>query len=73
MVPKEFKENFEEELNIDKNPQNLRRPQKIGEDYYIETNLSAKETFKRIRTVLSTFNLEDELFICFKDEDSIVL
>ena len=70
IAPKEFKEKLVNEINIEKNSHNLRRPQKIGDEYYIETNLSAKDIVKRIRFILSTFNLEDELFICFKDEDN---
>lgn len=70
IAPKEFKEKLVNEINIEKNSHNLRRPQKIGDEYYIETNLSAKDIVKRIRFILSSFNLEDELFICFKDEDN---
>ena len=70
IAPKEFKEKLVNEINIEKNSHNLRRPQKKGDEYYIETNLSAKDIVKRIRFILSSFNLEDELFICFKDEDN---
>lgn len=70
IAPKEFKEKLVNEINIEKNSHNLRRPQKIGDEYYIETNLSAKDIVKRIRFILSSYNLEEELFICFKDEDN---
>lgn len=43
----------------------------ISDEYSIETNLCAKDIFKRVRSILSTFGLEEELYICFKEDNSI--
>ncbi len=71
IAPKEFIENLSTELNLGKDLPNWRRPQKIDEEYSIETNLSAKDIFKRVRLILNTFRLEEDLYICFKDDDVI--
>lgn len=68
IAPKEFIEKLGVELNMGKNLTGWRRPQKINEEYSIETNLCAKDVFKRIRLILSAFGLEEELYICFKDD-----
>jgi hypothetical protein len=41
----------------------LRGPLKVNESYYIEGNLSNNNKFKRIKNILSVFNLEDDLII----------
>ena len=71
IAPKEFIENLSTELNLGKDLPNWRRPQTIDEEYSIETNLSAKDIFKRVRSILNTFRLEEDLYICFKDDDVI--
>lgn len=71
LAPKEFVENFSVELNLGHNLSSWRRPQKISDEYSIETNLCAKDIFKRIRLILSTFGLEEELYICFKEDSPI--
>ena len=42
------------------------RPRSISDVYYIETNYGSKEIFRRIRLILSKFELEDELYVSFK-------
>ena len=63
-------EKLQVELSLGKDLTGWRRPQKINEEYSIETNLCAKDIFKRIRSILSTFGLEEELYICFKDDSA---
>ncbi len=67
IAPKDFMDKLASELNIESDLSSTRRPKKISDNYSIEANLSAKEIFKRIRTILSVFGLEDELYICFQD------
>lgn len=71
IAPKEFVEKLQVELSLGKDLTGWRRPQKINEEYSIETNLCAKDIFKRIRSILSAFGLEEELYICFKDDNSV--
>lgn len=70
IAPTDFMEKLADELNAGMDLTSTRRPRNISENYGIETNLSAKEIFKRIRTILTCFGLEDELYICFQEEDS---
>lgn len=68
LAPQEFINELSDDLNISKDLSKWRRPQKISEEFYIETNLSARAVLKKIRLILETFHLEEELYICFKDE-----
>lgn len=70
IAPKEFIEKLQVELNLGKDLTGWRRPQKINDEYSMETNLCAKDIFKRIRSILTTFGLEEELYICFKDDSA---
>ena len=66
IAPTDFIKKLSDELNAGMDLTTTRRPRYISDNYSIETNLSAKEIFKRIRTILSCFGLEDELYICFR-------
>lgn len=66
IVPLELLEYFGEELSIKKESNNMIRPRSISDVYYIETNYGSKEIFRRIRLILSKFELEDELYVSFK-------
>lgn len=70
IAPTDFIEKLADELNAGMDLTSTRRPKNISENYSIETNLSAKEIFKRIRTILTCFGLEDELYICFQEGES---
>ncbi len=69
MTPTDFMEKVGFSIGITKDISELRKPINIYEDYYIETNLSAKAIFTKVKSVLSAYNLFDELFICFREED----
>ena len=71
LAPTEFIDKLADTLNAGNSLTTWRRPQKISEYYSIETNLQAKEIFKRLRTILTTFGLEEELYICFQDEINV--
>lgn len=69
MTPTDFMEKVGFSIGITKDISELRKPINIYEDYYIETNLSAKAIFAKVKSVLLAYNLLDELFIFFKEED----
>jgi hypothetical protein len=69
IAPTDFINKLAYELNAGMELTSTRRPRNISDSYSIETNLSAKEIFKRIRIILSKFGLEDELYICFQEND----
>lgn len=70
MTPADFMEKVGFSIGITKDVSELRKPINIYEDYYIETNLSAKAIFAKVKSVLSAYNLFDELFICFKEDEA---
>ncbi len=63
LAPEEFISNFAESLSISSNIEDLNRPKAISDTYYIETNLSGADIFKRIKQILKAFNLDEELYI----------
>lgn len=69
MTPTDFMDKVGFSIGITKDISELRKPINIYEDYYIETNLSAKAIFAKVKSVLLAYNLLDELFIFLKDED----
>ncbi len=69
LAPQEFINELSDDLNISENMSKWRRPQKISEKFYIETNLSARAVLKKICLILETFHLEEELYICFRDNN----
>ena len=45
----------------------LRQPMQITENYYVESNMDSVTKFNKIKKLLSTFELEDELIIKYAD------
>lgn len=70
MTPTDFMEKVGFSIGITQDTSELRKPINIYEDYFIETNLSAKAIFTKVKSVLAAYNLFDELFICFKEEEA---
>ena len=56
-------------LGISNNPQDLRIPFQINSSYYIEANNDNNTKFRRLKTLLTKFNLEDDLLINFSNKD----
>lgn len=63
LAPEEFITNFSESHSISSNINDLNRPKALSDTYFIETNLSGADIFKRVKQILKVFNLEEELFI----------
>lgn len=64
LEPKKFFiTDLQEQMELTNNPENLRQPKEISETYFIETSLNSKEKFKRLKYLLKTFDLTDELYI----------
>ena len=61
--------NFEitELLKLEKNKKLLRDPLAVGNNYFIEANLSSKEKFNKIKQTLKILNLDDKLSIVYKE------
>ncbi|AEF82404.1 DUF262 domain-containing protein [Leadbettera azotonutricia] len=55
------------DLTKKENKNNLRSPLQVNENWYIEGNLSHIDKFKRIKEILTTFDLEDELTIKYAE------
>ena len=54
-------------LKLEKNKKLFRDPLSIGNDYFIEANLSSKEKFNKIKQILKILDLDDKLFIVYKE------
>jgi uncharacterized protein with ParB-like and HNH nuclease domain len=61
-----FTKNISQTIGLTKKKENCRKPHKINETYYIESNLNSKDKIKRIKMLLKTFELEDELMVKFQ-------
>lgn len=68
VTPEDFIKDLGDSLLISTDAATLKRPRPLNDTYYIETNLRSNEVFKRIKLILSTFNLDDELLIKYIDE-----
>ncbi|MFK5968514.1 MAG: HNH endonuclease family protein [Candidatus Marithrix sp.] len=53
-------------LNLTQDKNKLRRALALNETYFIESTFNNKKKFEQIKTVLTIFNIEDELIIKFK-------
>lgn len=60
-----FGERMKEKIILEKDKKNLSMPSLINNAYYVETNLSNKVIFDKIKHALRVCNLEDELTIKF--------
>ncbi|MBK7360626.1 MAG: hypothetical protein WAT16_11490 [Saprospiraceae bacterium] len=56
-------------LGLSTNPDDLRSAYKINSSYYIEANLDNNSKFKKLRTLLTKFDYEDELLINFSNKE----
>lgn len=63
VTPEDFIKNLGTALSISTSKSELRRPKPLNDTYFIDVNLSSSEIFRRIKLILTTFNLEDELLI----------
>lgn len=58
-------------IGLTKNPEELRSPYPISETYYIETNMDSNNKFRKLKLILSTFELEDELLIKYAEAKTL--
>lgn len=70
VAPEDFIRNLGEMLSISTSEAGLRRPRPLDDTYFIDVNLNSSEIFKRIKLILTTFNLEDELLIKYVNNNS---
>ncbi|WP_204105783.1 MULTISPECIES: DUF262 domain-containing protein [Spirulina sp. CCY15215] len=62
-----FTSSLSEYLRITKDPQQCSRPNSLNETYFIDTKLSSKHKFDRLKKTLTILDCEDELMIKYKD------
>ncbi len=63
-----FNSELKDKLNLTSDRKILRKFLKISSTQYIEGNLSAAEIIKRIKMIMEKFNINDEIYLKFKDE-----
>ncbi|MFN5674853.1 MAG: DUF262 domain-containing protein, partial [Bacteroidota bacterium] len=51
------------------NPKDLRAPYELISGYYIEANIDNNSKFRKLKQLLTTFDLQDELLINFSNRD----
>jgi len=56
-------------LGLSTDPKTLRTPYKINSSYFIESNIDNNTKFKRLRTLLTKFDAEEELLINFSNRE----
>jgi len=56
-------------LFLSTNPADLRSPYKLNSSYYIEANIDNNTKFKKLKTLLTKFDYEEELLINFSNSD----
>jgi hypothetical protein len=54
-------------LGLSTNPSELRSPGSISHNYYYESNIDNNSKFRRLKTLLTKFDCEEELLINFSD------
>ena len=57
-------------LKITRNIDDFRAPQKLDNGYFIESNLANNSKFRRLKKLLTLFELEDELVIKYEDKET---
>lgn len=67
LTPEDFIKNLGSALSISVNESELRRPRPLNDTYFIDVCLNSSEIFRRIKLILTTFNLEDELLIKYNN------
>lgn len=68
LTPENFITKLGTNLSIISSAESLTHALPLDNTYYIEGNLSSRDIFNRIKMILKTFDLEDELMIKFKTE-----
>lgn len=58
-------------LGLSTNPTDLRAAYKINSSYYVEANIDNNTKFKKLRTLLTKFDCEDELLINFSNRELV--
>jgi hypothetical protein len=56
-------------LGISSNPKDLRSPYSLNSSYYIEANIDNNTKFKKLKTLLTKFDYEEELLINFSNKE----
>lgn len=56
-------------IGLTGNPQELRTPYELISGYYVEANIDNNSKFKKLRQLLITFDLQDELLINFSSNN----
>ena len=56
-----------EKLGVTQDYKALRKPMKISPLYFVEGNLSSKDIFERIKLTMSKVDIQDEIYVKFKD------
>lgn len=56
-------------LGLSSNRDDLRTPYSLNSSYYIEANIDNNTKFKKLKTLLTKFNYEDELLINFSNKE----
>jgi uncharacterized protein with ParB-like and HNH nuclease domain len=59
-------------ITKNKNDKNIRIARNLNDNYYIETGYSNVDKFNKIKSILTHFDLEDELFIKYAPIDTIL-
>jgi hypothetical protein len=63
-----FTTDLAEHISLEKGKSRLRSAKKLNETYFIESGLSSKDKFDKIKYALTMFDLEDELTIKYKED-----
>lgn len=58
---------IQDKLKYAPTAENLTNPVKINESYFVEANLSSSETFSRLKHVLEACQIDDDLYIKFRE------
>ncbi|MBL0113546.1 MAG: DUF262 domain-containing protein [Saprospiraceae bacterium] len=56
-------------IGLSTNPKELRSPYKINSSYYLEANIDNTSKFKKLKTLLTKFDYEEELLINFSSKE----
>jgi uncharacterized protein with ParB-like and HNH nuclease domain len=60
---------IKQSISLTTNPTELRSPYELISGYYIEANIDNNSKFRKLRYLLNTFDLQDELLINFSNRD----
>lgn len=69
VTPEDFIRNLGDALSVSTSESGLKRPRPLNDTYFIDVNLSSSDIFKRIKLILSTFNIEDELLVKYTNNN----